>query len=207
VVLPVPGGPQNTSEPRLFVSSMRVRAAVRAEQVVLADHLGKPVRTQPVGERARRIALQARRREQARSVGLGRRSSAEYGGDLLAAAQDGEPPQPRRLAVTRSRSFMVAIFSLLTLTTMSPFWIRSSGDGAVLDLGDRHAQAAYRAQLLGRAGDRLASRAPSRGERALITASSRGVPAPSPADRNLDLAPAPHDTELRLAAYRLGGEA
>jgi hypothetical protein len=58
VVLPVPGGPQKTSEPseRLQHAGQH---AIGPEQMVLADHLGGPLGPQPVGERPRRGALEA----------------------------------------------------------------------------------------------------------------------------------------------------
>ena len=64
----MPGGPQKISEPSERVSSMRVSAPSGAEQMVLADHLGELGRPQPVGERPRRIALEAGGREQASAL-------------------------------------------------------------------------------------------------------------------------------------------
>ncbi len=179
--------------------------------MVLADHLGKPVRTQPVGERARRIALQARRRKQARSVGFRAPTHPPN------TAEISWPP--RRMVsrhsragwpVTRSRSFMVAIFSLLTLTTMSPFWnpklwatepfstsVTATPSAAV---SSRNSSAS--------AGDRLASLRPEQGRARLDHGLlARRFRRRLQRDRDLDLAPAPHDAELRLAAHRLGGEA
>ena len=51
MVLPTPGGPQKTIEPRLPSASIAAERAVGAEQVVLADHLVEPARAQPVGKR------------------------------------------------------------------------------------------------------------------------------------------------------------
>ena len=68
MVLPVPGGPQKISEPeRAGVEHARERA-VGAEQMVLADDVGELGRPQLVGERTRRVALEARGREQARAL-------------------------------------------------------------------------------------------------------------------------------------------
>ena len=68
VVLPVPGGPQNTSEPSVRVVQHARQRAVGAEQMVLADDLGELVGPQLVGQRPRRVAVEARRREQARAA-------------------------------------------------------------------------------------------------------------------------------------------
>ena len=53
VVLPEPGGPHRIIEASWPRASMPADRPVRAEQVVLADHLLQRLRPQPVGERAR----------------------------------------------------------------------------------------------------------------------------------------------------------
>ena len=58
VVLPVPGGPQKMSDPSDAGIEHARDHAVGAEQVILADDLGKRLRTQAVGERPRRCLLQ-----------------------------------------------------------------------------------------------------------------------------------------------------
>ncbi len=55
VVLPTPGGPQKTIEPRLPVGEHPAERTVGAEEVLLPDHLVEPPRAQAVGERPRRL--------------------------------------------------------------------------------------------------------------------------------------------------------
>ena len=71
VVLPTPGGPQKTIEPRLPLGEHAAERAVGAEQVVLPDDLVEAARPQPVGERPRRAGAarrRARRRGSKRSA-------------------------------------------------------------------------------------------------------------------------------------------
>ena len=69
VVLPTPGGPQKTIEPRLPSASIRAERAVGAEQVVLADDLLEP----RAGAAGRRAGAARRRAGAARRPGGGRR--------------------------------------------------------------------------------------------------------------------------------------
>ena len=57
--------PEDQRAERAAVEHARQRA-VRAEQVVLADDIGELLRAELVGERPRRVVVEARRREQAR---------------------------------------------------------------------------------------------------------------------------------------------
>ena len=65
MVLPVPGGPQKISEPSERVVQHAGERAVGTEQMILADHLGELIGAQLIGERPRRIVLQAGGGEQA----------------------------------------------------------------------------------------------------------------------------------------------
>ena len=65
MVLPVPGGPQKTSEPTRPESQHAGQRAVRSEQMVLAGDLGERSRAEPVGERPRRGLVQSRGFEEA----------------------------------------------------------------------------------------------------------------------------------------------
>jgi len=79
--------------------------------------------------------------------------------------------------VARSKSFMVAIFSLLMLTTTSPFWkpkLWATEPFSTSVTATPWAAESSRNSSAS-AGDRLATLAPSSGERALMTVSSRGV--------------------------------
>ena len=62
--------PEDQRAERARLEHARQRA-VRAEQMVLADHLGELLRAQLVGERPRRVAVEAGGREQARPLGFG----------------------------------------------------------------------------------------------------------------------------------------
>ena len=64
MVLPVPGGPQKISEPRVRVVQHARQRAVGAEDMVLADDIGERARAQSVGQRMRRILLHPRGSEQ-----------------------------------------------------------------------------------------------------------------------------------------------
>ena len=59
VVLPVPGGPQNTRLPSERVDSMRVSAPSGPSRWSCPDHLVELLRAQAVGERARRVLVEA----------------------------------------------------------------------------------------------------------------------------------------------------
>ncbi len=63
MVLPVPGGPQKISEPSERRLEHAGERAVGAEQMILADDVGELVGAQLVGERPRRVALEAGGRE------------------------------------------------------------------------------------------------------------------------------------------------
>ena len=60
VVLPTPGGPQRMSEDEVPRREHRAERAVGAEELVLPDDLGEPLRAQAVGQRA--LAVVPRRR-------------------------------------------------------------------------------------------------------------------------------------------------
>ena len=89
--------------------------AVGTEQMILPDHVGERIRPQLVGERPRRVVLEAGGGEEVRSSSFGlessmgaapgerrlflpprmrgrRKSSAQHDGNLLAAAIDGDAP-------------------------------------------------------------------------------------------------------------------
>ena len=70
--------------------------AVGAEQMVLPDHLVELVRAQPVGERTRRVLVEAGGGEQRRSALWRAGSSVEDRGNLLPAAADDDAPGAAR---------------------------------------------------------------------------------------------------------------
>src|SRR5262245_60833370 len=115
--------PEHQRAQRAGVEQARERA-VGTEEMILAHDLAQAGRPQLVGERTRCVALEPRRREQARSPALGaRRRHPRSSTDTC------WPPRrmvmlQRRLAwpATRSRSRVLAIFALLTDTTRSPRW-------------------------------------------------------------------------------------
>ena len=97
--------------------------AVGAQQMVLADHLVEFLRAQLVGERARRILVEAGGREQGRTGGFGAR------GHPLITAEICWPPRRIRMRQERfgvlvacSRSRVLAMCSPFTDTITSPRW-------------------------------------------------------------------------------------
>src|SRR6266508_4947090 len=85
--------------------------AVRSEQMILAHHFAEPRRTQLVGKRTWRIALEPRGREQGRALALGARRHPRSSTDSCWPARTMVMLQ-RRVCwpATRSRSRVFAIF-------------------------------------------------------------------------------------------------
>ncbi len=93
MVLPVPGGPQNTSEPSERVAEHAGEHAVGAEQLILPYDLCELLRTQLVRERTRRIVFQSCCREQVVSAAFGARAHPpNWTASLLPAAHQHQPP-------------------------------------------------------------------------------------------------------------------
>ncbi len=120
VVLPVPGGPQNTSEPSERVASMRLSAPSAPSRWSCPTTSSSLARAQLVGERARRILVEAGGREQRRSR-FGARAHP------LNTAVICWPPRRMTICqerfgvlVARARSLVLAICSPFTDTMMSP---------------------------------------------------------------------------------------
>ena len=178
VVLPVPGGPQNTSEPSERVASMRAERAVGPEQMILPDHLGQRLRAQLVGERPRRVGVEARPRRtgSAPLPRLGARAAhppRTSTGNLLAAALDGDAPD----AGCCRPGDVLQVAGLGDLVVVdrdaprSPRWkptLCAGEPSAISTITTPSADASSRSSSAS-AGDRLATLAPRNGERPRIT--------------------------------------
>src|ERR1700733_5453668 len=150
--------------------------AVRSQNVILANDLGKRARTHPVGERMRRILRQPR------------------GGEEISALLcwlPAHPPsvtlicwpprtiwirQSRELSrVAFSRSLVLAIFWLFTARMMSPFWkpTLAAVRPAARSVTTTPSVSASRCISSAAAGEILATFAPWNGERVVSTISLR----------------------------------
>ena len=148
--------------------------------MVLPDHVGELLRAQLVGERPRRVCVEARRGEQARPAPrLGARgSSAEHGGNLLAAALDGDAPDARAglgdLFEVARLGDLLAVDREHDVAALEAELLRERAIGDVERRPRPRSTESSRSSSAS-AGDRFATFAPWNGERAWITISSRGA--------------------------------
>ncbi len=178
MVLPVPGGPQKTSEPSVRVSSMRVSAPSGPSR------WSWPTTSSSLAGRS--LSASGRGASRSSPAAANRLGPPRRAGAFIRAAPPTSRRPPRTMVMrharlccpaTRSRSRVLAILVLLTDSTRSPrLKPRLCADEPLatstittpwIEGSSRRSSAS--------AGDRLPTLAPWNGERASITISSRAV--------------------------------
>src|SRR5579859_374392 len=171
--------PEDQRAERARLKHPRQRA-VRTQDVVLSNDLGQFLRAQPVGQRPRRVLLEASGREQGRALAL-----------LLVWSLGAHPPSvtlicwPPRTSVmrqsrddwlvARSRSIVLPILVLFTATMMSPFWKPrlAAVESSATPVTTTPWVSASRCSSSATAGEMLETFAPWNGEREVNTISLR----------------------------------
>ena len=202
--------PENQRAERARLQHARKRA-VGAEQMVLADDVGKRVRTQLVGERPRRVAVETAGGEQGWRLLFGRELiSAKHHGNLLAAAHNGDAPL---MAAGRDDAFEIGgLVDLLTVDRHDNVALAEADRlrlRAVGDVGDDDALGLrIEPQFVGQSRRQIGDRgAEERRMRLDLDFLARRIGQARERDRHDQGVALPDQADLRGAAERLGGEA